>query len=961
MNAERLLAQTDWLRGLARRLVRDENLAEDVVQDTLVAAWRNPPRLEDEAAGGGLRSWLSTVARNAARKRRRAAAVRAHHEALAAQAKATTTGPSAALELDLLRTQQRLVEAVLALEEPYRTAVVLRHQRGLSYGAIAKRLRIERATARKRVSRGVAMLKARLLPDGLIGDAFGDSEGVTLSSLIALAFAPSFPGPLTTLLDRLRPDDAASSISRTADALQSGGLATGGLAMGTKFGIAALMMVTTVALWFTVSRIGERSTRAEDPISMPEVVGELDAPRGLGTKAADSDEPLRTALEERAASETEVVENVLRETGELLEGVVRDDRGDPVPDAVVELRRDELREYSPMDLSHEVRGRHVDAKRTDAEGRFRFSVPAGTPFDLHVDATGFASLVRSGSYAGEDVVLELTRGAAVDGWVQRPDGSPVAGATVVGKRWGTAPYELFRVPTDPQGRFQVDDLPPGAARMDVFPKADAPSLFVELNLVAGKTTEPVITVQPGLRVEGRVTSAATGRGLADAEVGAGWTFEKSVFTEKDGSFVFDGFPVSGSYDVCARAPGHAVATVKVTAARNGVIQVDLSLLPETRVRGRLVDGAGRPVANAYAAAASSYTEWCHGRTEEDGSFELNGLHPEQSYALFVVAEGLGTSAFDFPTVLPLPRAMDLGTLVLRPGVLLRGTAVDLGNAPLAHMPVKLLCTFDDRFALSGAVPDAPSRDYLSERTARTDAQGRFFFADLAPGTYVVEAGPHGQDADRSEPIVVPVGARERTVRIVLDAGLRLEGVVLDEDGDPIGGVAVHAWSDDEEESEALTFTRSDGAFVLEGLRSGSTYRVQAFPSSIGMSAGREPVRDVTLRDVDPLAGRLEIVLPRSERITGRVVDRHGVPVSHAWVLASDEEGTTVASDFADAEGAFELIVAPGTLLDLLAKPPPEEGPFYQVQNTPEGIEGRAEGVLAGATDVSLTLREVEPR
>src|SRR5215813_5175843 len=69
---EELLANAEWLRRLAVSLV-GPGAAEDVVQDTWVAALRRPP------PRGRLREWLAVVATNLARTRFRREAVRAKH------------------------------------------------------------------------------------------------------------------------------------------------------------------------------------------------------------------------------------------------------------------------------------------------------------------------------------------------------------------------------------------------------------------------------------------------------------------------------------------------------------------------------------------------------------------------------------------------------------------------------------------------------------------------------------------------------------------------------------------------------------------------------------------------------------------------------------------------------------------------------------------------------------------
>src|SRR6478735_4000439 len=68
-----LLEHASWLRKLARTLVSDG--ADDLVQDTWVAALRTPP---ERAAGP--RPWLRAVLTNAARLRWRGDASRAARE-----------------------------------------------------------------------------------------------------------------------------------------------------------------------------------------------------------------------------------------------------------------------------------------------------------------------------------------------------------------------------------------------------------------------------------------------------------------------------------------------------------------------------------------------------------------------------------------------------------------------------------------------------------------------------------------------------------------------------------------------------------------------------------------------------------------------------------------------------------------------------------------------------------------
>ncbi len=152
---ERLLAHADWLKGLARALTRDANEADEVEQETWLAALSHPPARER----GDVRAWLATVARNLVRRRRRAAARREDHEL---RAHASSSSDDAATMAERVAWQRELADRVLALPETYRTAVALRYFEGLEPAEIAQRLSITPENARQRVARGLAMLREEL-------------------------------------------------------------------------------------------------------------------------------------------------------------------------------------------------------------------------------------------------------------------------------------------------------------------------------------------------------------------------------------------------------------------------------------------------------------------------------------------------------------------------------------------------------------------------------------------------------------------------------------------------------------------------------------------------------------------------------------------------------------------------------------------------------------------------------
>ena len=149
-----LLEHDDFLRALARGLVLDEARADDVVQQAWIAAIERGP---DRPAS--LRAWLATAVRRLAWKLRRGEGRRERHEQSAARREAT---PSVEEIVAREQARRRVVEAVLQLDEPHRTTLLLRYFERLPPRAIAERMGVPVETVRTRIKRSLERLRARL-------------------------------------------------------------------------------------------------------------------------------------------------------------------------------------------------------------------------------------------------------------------------------------------------------------------------------------------------------------------------------------------------------------------------------------------------------------------------------------------------------------------------------------------------------------------------------------------------------------------------------------------------------------------------------------------------------------------------------------------------------------------------------------------------------------------------------
>ena len=174
--AELVRSHRPRLYLLAYRLIGDRETAEDVVQETFLAAFRSIEKVDPRPS---LSPWLNTIVlrtagRAASRARARPGASldqASQLEAIAGLSVGHALGegiidadpgadPHAAAEAAELRRD--LAAAVVELPFKYRAAVVLRHVMGLDYAEAARELDIPLNTFKSHLLRGTRMLREAL-------------------------------------------------------------------------------------------------------------------------------------------------------------------------------------------------------------------------------------------------------------------------------------------------------------------------------------------------------------------------------------------------------------------------------------------------------------------------------------------------------------------------------------------------------------------------------------------------------------------------------------------------------------------------------------------------------------------------------------------------------------------------------------------------------------------------------
>ena len=155
----------DRLFGLAKRILRDLDLAEDAVQQALVIAWRELPRLRDPDRFEAWFQRLLVHACYAEARRRRVFSVNVIE--LAADGPAAGDGTGDVAERDELERGFR------RLSPEQRALLVLHHYLGYAPTEIAETLGIPPGTARSRLHYAHRAMRAALEAEARLGEAAG--------------------------------------------------------------------------------------------------------------------------------------------------------------------------------------------------------------------------------------------------------------------------------------------------------------------------------------------------------------------------------------------------------------------------------------------------------------------------------------------------------------------------------------------------------------------------------------------------------------------------------------------------------------------------------------------------------------------------------------------------------------------------------------------------------------------
>ncbi len=829
-----------FVRNLARRLVLGDDKAGDLEQQTWLAAMESPPRR------AGVRGWLATVVRNFARRAHRAEVRREHRESVAARPEAISSAADVVQRQAVIR---QVIDAVFALEEPYRSTLLLHFYENLQPAEIAEQLGVPAATVRTRLKRGLDQLR-----DWFDARHGGDRDQWTM------ALMPVALGALKPVVAAAAAAGAGAALT-TAAASTTPITALGGIIVAKKIGIAlgaCCVLAVSVIVW-------KQIVVAPDPVD-PGTVSVREVPSTERTAFNDGGKPVtpidgaKVTAKPFVPTGDEMTPSAMaiaagKPTARIT-GRVVDEEGRPVADAAVTMDLSESRSGVDAVVENVVEGGDNRTTRTTTDGRFHFAgVPVDFDASVHVKPTTLCDANRTVPVTKPVDVdmgdLVAKRGGTLAGQVLGPTGAPIKGAKV--RAWtpaksGSPGIMIFgggfpgggegrSTVTDADGRYRIEGIAEGpcsaAASAEDCQVLTRTGLRVtkgqvtweaDFKLAAGTVIEGVVRNPDGKPVAGARVSARPAALTIGVDRGGLSGERREVVTGADGRFVVRGLS-DEPQAVRARVPGFLPGDA--ASVPPGTTDLVLALRPSALVWGILADSTnGRPVADFTASTGTMFfgpnggpgTRVWKGAeaaqaanvADQPGLFAVTDV-PESGMTLRFVAKGYGTTSFETK---PTPGEKIEIKPRLIPECVVSGLVVDPSGNPVAGARVVVATLKPERDEARDAGPTgvrvarrvvrrevvagSPGGGGLkieetpSNGSAETGPDGSFRIGGLREGEFTIVA-MHREYADvKGDNITLKPGAPLENLKLSLMPAGKLAGTALDADGRPLAGAKVYA-------------------------------------------------------------------------------------------------------------------------------------------------------------------------
>ena len=614
-------------------------------------------------------------------------------------------------------------------------------------------------------------------------------------------------------------------------------------------------------------------------------------------------------------------------------GTVTDPQGQPVEDVRVEVYKDGTFYY-------------VDRAWTDATGTFATSdLPTGTyrvylrPSSPTTLASQWYDKSPSRSAAtpvtvidGQATIIdaELEEGGSISGKVAGSGGTPLANAYVQAGRDKDYRYAV----TNANGDYTITGLSTGeyAVEFSSGTSAYVSEWYDDKDSEQDANPVSVVAGQQKQGINAQLTEAGSISGTLKTSDGQALTYAdvslylgndpvEWTWTGLDGSFTFTGLR-PGTYTMRASGygewltqwwngkPTQASADLIPVAAGADLTGKDFTLQRGASIAGTVTGAGGTPVDGSVEVtdAAGEELGWAE---IDNGSYKVLGLPSGTYYAHFRSYGGDWLPQWwnnkqslqeATPITVTDGQALTGINAVLAKGASIRGTILNGKGNPVPAC-VRVYAGLSDDDAGSACTNDA----------------GEYIVGGLTAGSYQILFDPYSGDyarqwwdgqARRATAWSLSLGqATQEVANATLLKGGTLTGVVTDEQGDPVGGVEVRAYTGPDDYSRTAV-TDGRGRYTMMGLDD-EDYRLQAVPGSSRLDLVPEWFDDKSgyaSADVVSVANggiaTAGFELEKGATVSGTVTDDKDRPVAGIGVDVFDLNGNKSLTVWTDPTGHY---------------------------------------------------------
>ncbi len=577
-----------------------------------------------------------------------------------------------------------------------------------------------------------------------------------------------------------------------------------------------------------------------------------------------------------------------------LQGVVHNTNGQPLSDATVSIA-----EQNPI--------------VTSSNGNFSFTGLQTETVMIQAKKEGYQTLEKNAKVGTLNLELVMVKEGALAGRVLDQNNEPVAFAKVeINSRTG---IWMRNFTADREGRFVVENAPDTKVHMKASMDGYQARGQEQAEVDSPHPSEVILRLYlPSFSISGRVLNRQNDQPvsgfslMAKPETGDE-SDNQTTTSQGNGMYSFENLK-RGIYIVSSIVEQNSQKNLvvpidqdnkNVRIYENSAHNVDFYVEAGREISGRVQTSEGQPIGNAKVSVAKLGAPQTF--SGSDGTYRLSGvpiLSPnavssKNAIRIYAEHENYGTGVSD-----PLPNNSELAvsgiTIIMQSAASVSGQVVDTNDAAVANARVLL----SDN--ITGKVQET-----------QTGPAGSFTFSEvptssealsLVQGTHTIEAIKENFGSAQRQ-LVVQSGSQEN-VTLTIEAGGRIAGRAVDDQGNIVQGARVTTWLNGGQQVHAQT--DANGFYEFSALPAGTydlLFRLDGNPPMIGNLYAVQPGRT----DANAVMSPNEWIITGTliDKQTGQLINQFEIQLQ-ADLQSAEGRGYSKTQNFNSPDGTYQISV-----------------------------------------------------